>query len=164
MHNWFPRFFLTILIVQNVPLRMTDMATGCHLTPNGFPCKSARMHNQKLRNIRPSGDFWPQMTSRDQNVPLRMTDMATGCDVTPKGFSCKNVCMCNWKLRNIRPSGAFWSEMTSCYPVGLTLEHMQMRDQKCLRVLSRMSASNWSFSSPFTGYLPISPPFYLHLQ
>ena len=24
----FPRFFLTIVVVQNVPLRMTDMATG----------------------------------------------------------------------------------------------------------------------------------------
>ena len=58
MQNRFPCFFLTILIVQNVPLRITDMATGCDLTPKGFPCKSARMHNQKLRNIRPSGDFW----------------------------------------------------------------------------------------------------------
>ena len=29
----FPRFFLTIVVVQNVPLRMTDMATGCE----GFP-------------------------------------------------------------------------------------------------------------------------------
>jgi hypothetical protein len=28
MRNRFPRFVLTI-VVQNVPLRMTDMATGC---------------------------------------------------------------------------------------------------------------------------------------
>jgi hypothetical protein len=75
MYNRFPRFFLTILIAQNVPLRMTDMATGCDLTPKGFPCKSARMHNQKLRNIRPSGDFWPEMTSRHQNVKSQMTEM-----------------------------------------------------------------------------------------
>ena len=41
MRNRFPRFFLTIVVVQNVPLRMTDMATGCdvskrHVTPKGF--------------------------------------------------------------------------------------------------------------------------------
>ena len=31
MRNRFPRFFLTIVVVQNVPLRMTrsSMATGC---------------------------------------------------------------------------------------------------------------------------------------
>ena len=29
MRNRFPRFFLTIVVAQNVPLRMTDMATGC---------------------------------------------------------------------------------------------------------------------------------------
>ena len=28
----FPRFFLTIVVVQNVPLRMTDMATVCDVT------------------------------------------------------------------------------------------------------------------------------------
>ena len=27
-----PRFFLTIVVVQNVPLRMTDMAIGCDMT------------------------------------------------------------------------------------------------------------------------------------
>jgi hypothetical protein len=42
MRNRFPRFFLTIVVVQNVPLCMTDMATGCdvteaHVTPSGFP-------------------------------------------------------------------------------------------------------------------------------
>ena len=29
MLNRFLRFFLTIVVVQNVPLHMTDMATGC---------------------------------------------------------------------------------------------------------------------------------------
>jgi hypothetical protein len=28
MRNRFPRFFLTIVVVQNVPLRMTEMDTG----------------------------------------------------------------------------------------------------------------------------------------
>jgi hypothetical protein len=66
--NRFSRFFLTIVVVQNVPLRMTDMATGNdvtegYVTQKGFPWKSARMCNRKLRNIRPSGAFSPEMTS-----------------------------------------------------------------------------------------------------
>ena len=36
VRNRFPRFFLTIVVVQYVPLRMTDMATGCDVTPKGF--------------------------------------------------------------------------------------------------------------------------------
>ena len=32
MCNRFQRFFLTIVVVQNVPLRLTDMATGCDVT------------------------------------------------------------------------------------------------------------------------------------
>jgi hypothetical protein len=65
MRNWFPRFFLTI-VVQNVPLRMTggSMVTGCdvikrHVTPKVLHWKGARMRNQKLHNIRPSGAFSP---------------------------------------------------------------------------------------------------------
>ena len=62
MCNRFPRFFLIIVVVQNVSLRMTDMATGSdvtksHVTPKGFPCKSERITNRKLRNIRPNGTF-----------------------------------------------------------------------------------------------------------
>ena len=45
MRNRFPRFFLTTLVVQNVPYGMTDMATGSDVTPNGLPCKGARMCN-----------------------------------------------------------------------------------------------------------------------
>jgi hypothetical protein len=66
MRNRFPRFFLTIVVVQNVPLRMTggSMVTGCdvikrHVTPKVLHWKGARMRNQKLRNIRPSGAFSP---------------------------------------------------------------------------------------------------------
>ena len=29
-------FFLTIVVVQNVPLRMTDMATGCAVTESDW--------------------------------------------------------------------------------------------------------------------------------
>ena len=43
MRNWFLRFFLTIVVVQNVPLRMTgsNIATGCdvnkrHVTRRDF--------------------------------------------------------------------------------------------------------------------------------
>ena len=32
MRNRFPCFFLTIVVVQNVSLRMTDMTTGCDVT------------------------------------------------------------------------------------------------------------------------------------
>jgi hypothetical protein len=76
MRNRFPRFFLTIVVVQNVLLRMTDMATGSdvndgHMTPKEFPCKGARMRSQKLRNIRPSGAFSPEVTSSNLTRPLR---------------------------------------------------------------------------------------------
>ena len=54
MRNRFPRFFLTIVVVQNVPLRMTNMATGCdvikrHPTPKGLPLEGwdAHMRNRK---------------------------------------------------------------------------------------------------------------------
>ena len=44
MRNRFPRFFLTIVVAHNVPLRMTDMATGCdviklHVTSKEFRWK-----------------------------------------------------------------------------------------------------------------------------
>jgi hypothetical protein len=64
MRNRFPRIFLTIVVVQNVPLRMTDITTGCDVT-EGVPLEgwSVRMRNQKLHNIRPSGVFSPEVTS-----------------------------------------------------------------------------------------------------
>jgi hypothetical protein len=37
VRNRFPCFFLTIVVIQNVSLCMTDMATGCDMTPNGAP-------------------------------------------------------------------------------------------------------------------------------
>ena len=66
----FPRFILTIL-VQNVPLRMTDMATGgdvSHVTPKGVPLEGwgPRMCNRKLRNIR-------------SNVTRRASPERVGC-------------------------------------------------------------------------------------
>ena len=67
--NRFPRFFLTIVVVQNVSLRITgsNMATGYDVTrsrdPKGVPWKGVRMSIRKLRNIRPSGAFSPEMTS-----------------------------------------------------------------------------------------------------
>ena len=41
----------------------------CHVTPNGFPWKGARMRNRKLRNICPIVAFSPEITS--SNVTRR---------------------------------------------------------------------------------------------
>jgi hypothetical protein len=46
-------FFITIVVVQNASLRMTDLGTGCDVTPKGLPWKGVRIRNRKLRNIRP---------------------------------------------------------------------------------------------------------------
>ena len=50
-------FFLTIVVVQNVSLRMTDRATGNDVTPKGVPL-GVHMHNRKLRNIHLVGPFY----------------------------------------------------------------------------------------------------------
>ena len=57
----FLRFFLTIVVVQNVSLRMTDEATGSDVTPKEVPL-GVHMRNRKLRNIHPSGAFLPEVT------------------------------------------------------------------------------------------------------
>ena len=57
----FLRFFLTIVVVQNVSLRMTDGATGSDVTPKEVPL-GVHMRNRKLRNIHPSGAFLPDVT------------------------------------------------------------------------------------------------------
>jgi hypothetical protein len=57
MRNHFPRFFLTIVV--QVPW-LPEVTEG-HVTQKGFPWKGVRMHNRKLRNIRPSGSFSPEM-------------------------------------------------------------------------------------------------------
>jgi hypothetical protein len=77
MRNRFTRFFLTIVVVQNISLRMTDMTTGSDVTEGcvtlkGLPWKGAR-------NICPSGVFSPEMTS--SNVTHRASP-GTGCHVT----------------------------------------------------------------------------------
>jgi hypothetical protein len=51
MRSRFPRFFLTIVAVQNEPLRMTDRATGSDQK------KGVCMRNRKLGNMHPSGAF-----------------------------------------------------------------------------------------------------------
>jgi hypothetical protein len=40
---------------------MTDRATGSDVTPKGIPL-GVCMGNRKLRNIRPSGAFWQEVT------------------------------------------------------------------------------------------------------
>jgi hypothetical protein len=71
MRNRFPLFFLTIVVIQNVPLRMTgsSMATGCDV-PEGhvteripFEGSGVRMRNRNLRNIRPIGAYAPDVMS-----------------------------------------------------------------------------------------------------
>ena len=75
MCNRFPRFFLTIVVVQHVPLHTIDIATWCDVT-----LKSARMCSRNLRDICPGGAFWPKMTSRDpvglplENMQARIRD------------------------------------------------------------------------------------------
>jgi hypothetical protein len=54
-------FFLTIVVVQNVSLPMTDRATGSNVTPKGVPL-GVHMRNRKLRNIHPSGAFLSEVT------------------------------------------------------------------------------------------------------
>ena len=51
----------TIVVVQNVSLRMTHGATGGDVTPKRVPL-GVHMHNRKLRNIHPSGAFLPEVT------------------------------------------------------------------------------------------------------
>ena len=84
MRNRFPRFFLTIVVVQNVSLRMTDIATGSDVmwTRRGYPCKGVRIRNRKLRNIRPNGAFLPEMKS--SNITWRASP-GTGSHVSAFG-------------------------------------------------------------------------------
>jgi len=57
MRNRFPRFFLTIVVVQNVvQIPWLPEVTEGHVTPKGVPL-GVRMRNRKLCNIRPSGAF-----------------------------------------------------------------------------------------------------------
>ena len=64
MRNRFPRFFLNTVVAQNIPLRMTNMATGCNVT-KGVPLEGwgPCMCNRNLRTILPSGAFRPEVTS-----------------------------------------------------------------------------------------------------
>jgi hypothetical protein len=68
IHNRFLRFFLTIVVVENIPLRMTgsSMATVCAVEEWG-----SRKRNRKLHNIRHSGAFSPEVTSSNVTRPLR---------------------------------------------------------------------------------------------
>jgi hypothetical protein len=159
----------------------STMATGCDVTPKGVPL-GVHMHNRKLRNIRPSGAFWPEVTLWDVTRSDRRSRDPQ------RVFPGWGARMNNRKLHNIRPSGDFPLEVTSSNvtrrdsvgrvracatgscaisdqtsQVGLPLENMwaRMRDWKCpcgalydVRVLL-------SFSSPFTGYLSLSRHFIL---
>ena len=66
IHNRFLCFFLSLVVVQNVPLRVTgsSMATVCAMEGWGA-CK----RNRKWHNIRPSGAFSPEVTS--SNITMR---------------------------------------------------------------------------------------------
>jgi hypothetical protein len=74
---------------------MTDMATGSDVTPKGFHWKGARMRNRKLRNIRPSSAFWPEMTS--SNVTRRASPgkyaSVHACSEVPLGYSLGRPCL-----------------------------------------------------------------------
>ena len=51
------------------------VVTECHVTSFRAPL-GARMRNRKLRNIRPSGAFWPEGCSL--GLPRHISSMATG--------------------------------------------------------------------------------------
>ena len=74
----FPRFFLTMVVVQNVPLLMIrgSMANGCDVTKGDVTGSDVT----KLE-VRVFPRFFLTIVVV-QNVPLRMTDMATGYEVT----------------------------------------------------------------------------------
>jgi hypothetical protein len=58
-------FFLTRVVVQNISLHMTNRATARDRRSRetfGVPLRVC-MCNRKLRNIRPTGAFWPEMMS-----------------------------------------------------------------------------------------------------
>ena len=61
MHNRFPRFFLTI-VVQNVPLHMTDMVTGCDVIPKGFPLEGCTYGQPEVALYPPQ---WGLLTGND---------------------------------------------------------------------------------------------------
>jgi hypothetical protein len=54
---FFPRFIFTIAVVQVPWLPVTEG----HVTPFGVSL-GVRMRNRKLRNIKPSGAFLPEVT------------------------------------------------------------------------------------------------------
>ena len=89
MSCFFPRFFLSIAVVQ-VPW-LTEVTKG-HVIPSGFlwvcACETEScaisilwncvpMRNRNLRNIRPSGSFW-EVTSSSIGLPL---EVEGGCSV-----------------------------------------------------------------------------------
>jgi hypothetical protein len=95
----------------------------------------------------PSGAFSPEMTtSSDTRSDRRSRDPEEGW---------KGVRMRNQKLHNIHPSGDFSSEMTSSTG-GLPLDFSYISPCGCSLGRPRLS-----FSSPFTGYLPLSQPFFM---
>ena len=77
--NWCPRFFLTIVVVQNVSLRMTgsSMANGCDVTWRGSIGRVRCVHAQP--EVAQYPPYWGLFTESD--VIKR--------HVTPKGFTCK---------------------------------------------------------------------------
>jgi hypothetical protein len=82
-----PALFSYYSSSTNVPLRMTDMATGCDVT-------------QKLRNIRLSGAFWPEMTSRDPvGLTLEVTLVPLGCSHPVAMSVMRNGTFCTTMVR-----------------------------------------------------------------
>ena len=109
MRNQFPRFFLTIVVVQNVPLRMTDMATASDVTwaEGGSIGRVRACTTRRCATSALVGSF--ERKWRHQMSPVELSLEVTWVPL-----------MCSlWHLR----------------PITL------------------------SFSSPFTGYLPLSRHF-----
>lgn len=78
IRNRFPRFFLAIVVVQNVPLCNTgsNIATGFyiikrHVTPEGSLGRLSAC-TTGLRNIRPIGNFPPEVMSSNVTLPQKL--------------------------------------------------------------------------------------------
>jgi hypothetical protein len=93
-----PHFFLTIVVVQNIPLRRTNIATGCDVTPKMFPWKGVCMRNRKLHNIRPSGRLltgndvtWPRRPSSGKYTSAHAWSPVTSLPVASPLSTSRNV-------------------------------------------------------------------------
>ena len=147
----FPRFFLTIIVVQNVFGKKPENVLRM---PGFFPVLFSRTFSHTFFRFPSLFSYYGCSTSSTSRSTSTVVQVAWLPEVT-EGVPWDVVRMRNRKLHNIRPRGAFSPEMTSS-AVRLPLDFSYARPWGCSLGRPRLS-----FSSPFTGYLPFSPPFFM---